>query len=222
MNELRQFLQSRSPLQLSLGGHLAIVFLFFMLLYWSPKKQTYEIPIYSKPLEDQVIKQEVEKPKVVLKSVNQEAQKVQKSGRQVFGINRKALTAPENSSGIEAKKGNTLTKEVDTEVLQDDDPDTLPVPTEEYLVSEMPSVSYEVRPNYPPEAREKSLEGVVTLSILIDADGQVRDIAVVDGPEIFRAGAVSAMKQFRFRPAKVEGQGVAVRIRYKIRFSLDY
>jgi TonB family protein len=211
-----------TPLQLSLLIHGTLLAMFGLMLLRPSKPQLIEVPIYSRPMQEQVIKQEEEKPKVVLKSVNQQKQFEQKSGRQVFGINRQSLTSPDEVSGVEAKKGNTLTKEVDRETLTEDDPDSLPVPTEEYLVNEMPSVSYEVRPTYPPQARQQGLEGVVTLSILIDAEGKVRDIQFIEGPELFRQGAIEAMAQFRFRPAKVEGQGVAVRIRYKIRFSLDY
>ena len=104
----------------------------------------------------------------------------------------------------------------------DSDAGSLPTPTEEYLVSEMPVVLSEVRPVYPKEAKEKQLEGAVALDVLIDDKGTVRQVSVIDGPEIFRSGALDAMKKFRFKPAKIDGKPVAVRIRYSLNFKLEF
>jgi protein TonB len=123
---------------------------------------------------------------------------------------------------VEAKKGNTLAKEVDQTKLLESDVTSLPTPTEEYLVSEMPVVLSEVRPIYPKEAKEKKIEGAVVLAILIDEQGLVRQVSVIEGPEVFKTGALEAMKKFRFKPAKVDGRPVAVRIRYSLNFKLEF
>ena len=99
---------------------------------------------------------------------------------------------------------------------------SLPTPTEEYLVSEMPVPLSEVRPVYPKEARDKQIEGSVAMDILIDESGKVRQVNVIEGSEIFRASALVAMQKFLFRPAKVDGKPVAVRIRYSIKFKLEF
>jgi periplasmic protein TonB len=118
--------------------------------------------------------------------------------------------------------GNTLSKASDSEVLKDSDADSLPSPVEEYLVSEMPSVLSEVRPQYPKEAREKQIEGSVVMDVLIDALGKVREVKIIEGLVVFRSGAVEAMKKFRFKPAVIDGKPVAVRIRYSLKFELEF
>ena len=124
--------------------------------------------------------------------------------------------------GSNKSDANTLAKEVDTLKLEDSDADSLPTPTEEYLVSDMPVLISEVRPVYPKEAKEKQLEGSVSLDVLIDDKGNVRQVSVIEGQEIFRSGAVDAMQRFKFKPAKVDGKPVAVRIRYSIKFKLEF
>jgi TonB family protein len=213
------------PLQQSILVHLLLLGVFIGLLnIQMPDHSVTDVPIeIVVPEEAQNLNEVKEKPKVVLKSVNEPLP--QKGPvREVFGANRKSHTdsSVSDSEAVNAKKGNTLAKASDKEVLKDSDADTLPTPTEEYLVSDMPSVLSEVRPNYPAEAREKRLEGAVVLDILIDEKGAVRQASLIEGPEIFRAGALEAIKKFKFRPAKVDGSPEAVRIRYTLKFQLEY
>lgn len=192
-----------------------------LLVRFGPTQwDTIKVPIVEPiPDFDQSLKQTESKPEVVLKSVNQQPTKAT-AARPVFGANRNSLTT-EHPNAIDAKIGNTLAKDVDNETLKPEDADSLPTPTDEFLVSEMPAVLTEIRPEYPPDAKAKRLEGAVVASILIDQDGLVRQVQILEGPEIFRAPTLQALKQFRFRPAKVEGKSVAVRIRYTLRFRLE-
>ena len=212
------------PWQASLLTHLSCVAAFLFLTYFRmPESELIEVPIeVTEPLEVQNLAEAKEKPKVVLKSVNEPVPDA-KPTREVFGASRNSHTdASVGDDGVDAKKGNTLAKEADKTVLEDSDADSLPTPTEEYLVSEMPTVLSEVRPEYSKEARAQELEGPVVMNILIDEKGTVRQVEVVEGLEIFRKGAVAAMKKFRFKPAQVEGKPVAVRIRYTLQFQLEY
>ena len=212
------------PTYVSFFGHLAFVAAFYLLTHLkAPVREVIDIPIeVNTPQQVQNLTEVKEKPKVVLKSVNEPAPDSAPK-REVFGTSRNSYTDSSlGDEGIEAKKGNTLSKEADKIVLQDSDADSLPTPTEEYLVSQMPSVLTEVRPVYPKEAREKEIEGAVSMDVLIDEKGKVRQVSVIEGPEIFRAGALEAMKKFAFRPALVDGKPVAVRIRYSLKFQLEY
>jgi TonB family protein len=212
------------PWSLSILLHLAFVLAFLsMTAIKVPEKETFEIPVVvNEPKEIQNIAEVSEKPKVVLKSVNEPIPD-SKPAREVFGASRSSYTDESlGSEGIEAKKGNTLAKEVDKTTLLDSDADSLPTPTEEYLVSEMPRVLSEVRPNYPKEAKERELEGTVVLDVLIDEQGKVRQVSVIEGESVFRNEALVAMKKFLFKPARVEGKTVAVRIRYSLKFLLEY
>lgn len=212
------------PWQLSFLIHATLVVGFFLVTTLKiPDREIIEVPVeINEPKEVQNIAEVKEKPKVVLKSVNEPVPDAAPK-REVFGANRNSYTDESaGDEGVTAKKGNTLAKETDESILKDSDADTLPAPTEEYLVSEMPTVLAEVRPVYPKEAREKRIEGSVAMDVLIDDKGKVRQVSVIEGPEIFRAGAIEAMKKFSFRPAKVDGKPVAVRIRYSLKFQLEY
>lgn len=213
------------PWQVSFLFHFLLAATFVVVMKIRiPETEFIEVPIViEEPKEVQNLSEVNEKPKVVLKSVNEPVPQ-SKPTREVFGANRRSYTdeTVSDSEAVEAKRGNTLAKAADKEVLQDSDADALPTPTEEYLVSEMPSVLSEVRPVYPKVARDQRLEGAVVMDILIDEAGAVRQVTLVEGPEVFRPGALEAMKKFKFRPAKVDGKSVAVRIRYTLRFELEY
>ncbi len=204
-------------------GGLAILFLMILRVP-SFEVEKIEVPIQVEaPLVPQQLTKVIEKPKVVLKSVN-ETPKTLGPKREVFGASRKSHTddSVNEREAVDAKKGNTLTKASDKEILQDSDADSLPDPTEEYLVSEMPTVLEEVRPAYPKEARDQRLEGAVVMDILIDQNGLVRKAQVVEGLTLFVNGALEAIKKFKFKPAEVDGRPVAVNIRYTLRFQLEY
>jgi len=212
------------PWSLSILLHLSLVLAFLVItLIKVPEKESFEIPVVvNEPKEIQNIAEVSEKPKVVLKSVNEPIPD-SKPTREVFGASRSSYTdASLGSEGVEAKKGNTLAKETDKTTLLDSDTDSLPTPTEEYLVSEMPRVLSEVRPTYPKEAKERELEGTVVLDVLIDDQGKVRQVSVIEGESVFRNEALIAMKKFLFKPARVDGKPVAVRIRYSLKFLLEY
>jgi protein TonB len=213
-----------TPWHISLVIHLLIAGGFLLLTQFKMSvPETYEVPIeIEAPKEVQNLTEVEETPKVVLKSVNESVPE-SRPVREVFGANRNSYTDESlGDEGISVKKGNTLTKAVDATKLEDTDADSLPTPTEEYLVSEMPSVLSEVKPIYPKEAREKQLEGRVSLDVLIDDKGLVRQVNFLEGNSLFRESAIEAMRRYKFRPARVDGKAVAVRIRYSINFELEY
>ena len=143
--------------------------------------------------------------------------------QKVFGINKNALTSEGTSQeGIEVKVGNTVAKENDNLKLDKEDEVALPIPTDEFLVTEMPKLVSEVRIPYPIEARKLGLEGAVVMDLLIDTAGVVREVSLVRGPgESLNEAAMKALKNFKFVPAKVKEQLVAVKIRYTYRFVLE-
>jgi protein TonB len=143
--------------------------------------------------------------------------------RSVFGLSRKSMTAPRTDSAApDLKAGNTVAKAPDNNPLKPSDADSLPIPTEEYLVTEMPSLAQEVRIPYPPEARQRGIQGSVVMDILIDAEGHVRDAGLLQGPdESLNQAAIKAVRGFVFKPARVDDKPVAVRIRYAYRFVLE-
>jgi protein TonB len=149
--------------------------------------------------------------------------KKQPKPRAVFGLSRKSLTADSTETQApEVKAGNTTAKAPDLEKLNPDDADSLPIPADEYLVSEMPVLINDYRAPYPPEAKKKGIEGAVVFELLIDATGKVRQAVLLDGPGAgLNEAAETAVRNLLFKPARVAEQFVAVKIRYAYRFVLE-
>ena len=76
-------------------------------------------------------------------------------------------------------------------------------------------------PAYPEKARKERIEGKVSLKLLVNVDGSVSDVRVLEGPEVFHQAAIDAVSQSRFRPGKHNGKLVPVRLIMPIEFSLD-
>ena len=143
--------------------------------------------------------------------------------RAVFGVSKIALTntAPDAES-ISTKPGNTVAVAPDNKKLSPDDADTLPIPADEFLVTNMPTLLTEIRIPYPPEAKKNRIQGPVIMDLLIDGVGRVRDVIFVNGPGFgLNEAALEAVQRFQFSPAKIQDKTVAVRIRYAYRFILN-
>jgi TonB family protein len=65
-----------------------------------------------------------------------------------------------------------------------------------------------VDPVYPEDAEKGHIEGTVKLHVIIGADGAVQSAAVIGGPDSLVPAAVSAARQWRYKPASVAGQAV--------------
>ncbi|NBD12460.1 MULTISPECIES: energy transducer TonB [Corallococcus] len=91
-----------------------------------------------------------------------------------------------------------------------------------YQVDSEPTVASEVKIPYPDEARRAGIEGTVTLSITIDADGKVSNVKVLSGPGYgLNEAARDAIRRFRFKPAIKGGEAVATEMKYSYTFLLD-
>lgn len=209
----------KSPLSLSLIGHLIFIFIIGLLT------------LKPKTIKTKVNIEVFENPKVAPKTLNLEPPKQDKvkppppppETKQVFGVSRKAITSNDTTgAAAEVKLGNTVAKEQDNLKLDPNDADSLPIPADDYLVSSMPQLLSEVRIPYPEEAKKAGIEGPVVMELLIDAQGQVRQVSLVKGPGFgLNEAALSAIKNFKFRPAKMQDQAVAVKIKYTYRFILE-
>jgi protein TonB len=76
-------------------------------------------------------------------------------------------------------------------------------------------------PPYPPEARAARKTGVVVLKAIVYADGTVGDVRVVEGEEPFASAAVQAVRSWRYEPARLNGQPIAVYREIRIPFKLS-
>jgi len=85
-----------------------------------------------------------------------------------------------------------------------------------------PKLIKDVEPQYPREARNKHLQGVVIVQGTVGTDGKLSDIEVTRplGAGLSEA-AIECVKKWRFKPAKMaDGTEVPVRINIEINFRL--
>jgi TonB family protein len=79
-------------------------------------------------------------------------------------------------------------------------------------------------PEYPPLLRRAGVGGTVIVQLVIDTLGQVEpgSARVVSSPNPdFNRPALNAIEQSVFRPARIRGQAVRVRMRLQVRFKED-
>ena len=197
--------------------HGLLILPFFLAIFVFPRFQTRLERIPVKIIEIEKPVEMTDQPKSVRLSDTKPSVAIKKSAPPVFGLSKNTLQ--DTSGSVEIKAGNTIAKEVDNLTAENDD--ALPVPTDDYLVSSMPSLRKEIRAAYPEAARAARIEGPVVMDVLINANGFVVDVRVISGLGYgLDEAAVNAMKQFEFEPARVQDQKVAVKIRYTYRFEL--
>jgi protein TonB len=78
----------------------------------------------------------------------------------------------------------------------------------------------QVKPQYPPMARETRVEGDVVLSAVIDKNGVVSDVRAISGPALLIPPALQAVRQWRYKPYLLNGQPVEVETQIKVQFRL--
>ncbi len=84
-----------------------------------------------------------------------------------------------------------------------------------------PKTIYEPEPEYSEEARKAKYQGVVVLWVVIGPDGRPRDMRVQRSLGMgLDEKAMEAVKQWKFEPAKKDGQPVAVQVNIEVNFRL--
>lgn len=76
---------------------------------------------------------------------------------------------------------------------------------------------------YPPAAKKNGVKGYVVLSVLVETDGSVNQVQVLESSPsgIFDAAALQGIRAWHFEPAKYKGDTVRVWAKQKIRFDLS-
>jgi protein TonB len=206
-----------TPLQISLLLHAIVAIPFLVTIFAFPRIRTTTERVPVRIVETDPPPAANEPPKAVRLNDSQPKPKPLNAPVPVFGLSNQTLK--DSSSTVEIKAGNTIAKEIDNLKALNDD--ALPIPTDEFLVTQMPRIKKEIRAQYPEAARNARIEGPIVLDLLINADGAVVDVKVVSGLGYgLDEAAVNAIKLFEFEPARVQDQKVAVKIRYTYRFEL--
>jgi len=84
-----------------------------------------------------------------------------------------------------------------------------------------PEAIQKVNPKYPEEARKAKIMGIVIVETVINENGTVDDIEVVESPdESLSEAAVEAVRQWTFEPALCDGRPVGVYYNVTLKFHL--
>ncbi|MGD0547903.1 MAG: energy transducer TonB [Terracidiphilus sp.] len=78
------------------------------------------------------------------------------------------------------------------------------------------AVKMRVPPSYPEIAKRMRIEGVIKLSVTVDAEGKVTDVKTLSGNHALSIAAEDAVRKWRFAP----GEGVAT-VEVSINFALQ-
>lgn len=140
--------------------------------------------------------------------------------KKVFGVSRKSHTANASSeSSASVKQGNTVAKEMDDLKLDQNDPDQIPIPAADYLITTPVKLISQVQANRTEEARKAGYTGTSQMILIIGADGLVKKVDLLNSLEFgLNEKALEIARSLKFTPAKMQDQAVATKIRFSINF----
>ncbi|HMF89721.1 MAG TPA: TonB family protein [Candidatus Angelobacter sp.] len=75
-----------------------------------------------------------------------------------------------------------------------------------------------VPPIYPLVAKERRLIGSVVVQVTVDKNGRISDLQLISGPPLFRDAAFAAVKQWVFKPARLNGQAIEQSTKIRLNF----
>lgn len=78
-----------------------------------------------------------------------------------------------------------------------------------------------VEPSYPPLARAARVQGEVVLTAVISVNGDIENLQLVSGHPMLVPAAITAVKQWRYKPYLLNGQPVEVETTITVIFSLS-
>jgi periplasmic protein TonB len=90
--------------------------------------------------------------------------------------------------------------------------------TEGYMEA---ALTHRVQPLYPVVAKTAHISGVVRLRAIIATDGSVRQLEVLSGNPILAQSAVAAVREWRYRPTRLDGNDVEVETFITVNFVLE-
>ena len=123
------------------------------------------------------------------------------------------------SDAVVGKLGNTLATDIDTITATEKELKGIIAPIT--TVQVLPKIKVQVKPEYTKAMIENGVQGVIKAKLLIDSDGKVKDVAILNDLGFgTKEYAREAFLKWIFEPAKIGTQSVAVWINFSIRFVL--
>jgi TonB family protein len=77
-------------------------------------------------------------------------------------------------------------------------------------------------PSYPKLASLTRMQGDVVMQAVISKEGSVEELRVIKGHRLLRGAAKKAVRNWRYRPYKIDGVPVEVATTVSVEFSLDH
>ncbi|MFC1693450.1 energy transducer TonB [Candidatus Latescibacterota bacterium] len=107
-------------------------------------------------------------------------------------------------------------------IVQDDGVEAVEEEIYEYFaVEEQPRRTNTIVPVYPEMAKRAGIEGTVLMKVLVNKEGLVDSVEVINGPEIFNESAKDAAMASSFTPAKQNDKPVICWVFMPFRFILE-
>jgi protein TonB len=85
----------------------------------------------------------------------------------------------------------------------------------------LPRKIVDVHPLYPDVARVAHIEGTVTLEAVLDTNGRVTQLRVLNSVPLLDQAALDAVRQWRYTPSSYYGRPVSVLMTITVRFTLQ-
>jgi TonB family protein len=79
----------------------------------------------------------------------------------------------------------------------------------------------QVRPEYPPLAKQARVQGTVTFGVTIAKDGTIANLNLISGPPLLVQAAQQAVQQWQYKPTLLNGQPVEVVTTIDVNFTLS-
>jgi len=79
---------------------------------------------------------------------------------------------------------------------------------------------HQVKPSYPPLARQARIQGTVVLQAVIGKDGNIQNLKVVSGHPMLAPAALEAVKLWKYKPYYLNGEPVEVDTTINVNFTL--
>jgi len=83
------------------------------------------------------------------------------------------------------------------------------------------SLLTQVKPVYPPLAKQARIQGVVLLEAVISKDGAIDNLRVISGHPLLTQAAIDAVKQWRYKPTLLNGEPVEVVTTITVNFAFS-
>ncbi len=79
---------------------------------------------------------------------------------------------------------------------------------------------HQIKPSYPPLARQARIQGDVVMQATISKDGSIENLSLQSGHPMLAPAAIEAVKQWKYKPYYLNGEPVEVQTQITVSFKL--